>query len=214
MVWKRKEKSFYRAGHIFSYVITKIIYRPIIVGKEHIPSSGRVIIAPNHRTLLDVPALGCATFRPMRFMAKKDLFNNPFIKWYFQTNGSFSIDKSESDPKAIKKAVSVLKDEDALVIFPEGRRIREKQLGDLLPGVGFLAVKGASPILPVAISHLDKIIVRKKWFIPVFTRARVVIGEPITSHINKEGKTSIIVQEVMDELKENLEQLYLKSCSM
>lgn len=214
MAWKKKERTFYFFGHLLSSSITYLLFRPRIIGRENLPKKGRVIIAPNHRTLLDVPVLGCATMRPLRFMAKKDLFKYRFVKWYFETNGSFSVDKTEGDPKAVRKALAVLNNEDALVVFPEGRRVRGMAIGELATGVGFLAVKGKAPIVPVGISNLDKPISRKRFFIPIFTRARVVIGKPITSHLYMDAKTSEIVSHVMQELAIELEDVYSQSVSV
>lgn len=208
MTWKRKERTWYACGHILSTAITSLLFRPKIVGRQNIPKEGCVLIAPNHRSMLDIPVLGCATFRPMRFMAKKDLFRNKLIKWYFETNGSFSIDKNDSDPAAIKKAISVLKDGDALVVFPEGRRNKNESVGELESGVSFIAVKGQAPVLPVAIFGLDKKIKIRFGFLPVLTKAKVVVGTPITAHLQAKGKTSEITNALNLDLASELEKLY------
>ena len=212
MTWKKKERLWYRAGHLLSTGLTNIFLRPKIIGKENIPKHGAVLIAPNHRSMLDVPCLGCATFRPMRFMAKKDLFKNKFVKWYFETNGSFSVNNQDNDPVAVKKAIAILKDGDALVIFPEGKRNKTDQVGELAPGIGFIAIKGSAPILPVGIAGLDKVIIRKLFgFIPIFTRAKIVIGLPIISHLSSESKTSEVAKELLPKLQAELNDLYRKA---
>ncbi len=214
MTWKRKEYIWYRCGHALCTFITYLMLRPKIFGKENIPKSGAILITPNHRSMLDIPVLGCAFFRPLRFMAKKDLFTNKFIRWYFQTNGSFSIDKSESDPVAIKRSVSVLKDKDALVIFPEGKRSREADLAELTPGAGFIAIKAKAPILPIAITGLDKVIHLKFGFLPYISRPKVLIGKPIISHLVSNEKSSLILKELNPELKNKMKELYEKSLKL
>ena len=146
MTWKRKERYWYLVGHLLSTGLTVLFFRPKIVGKKHIPKTGSILIAPNHRSFFDIPVLGCATTRPMRFMAKKDLFKNKLIKWYFETNGSFSVNNEDNDPVAVKKAISILKDGDALVIFPEGRRSKKDKVQDLASGAGFISLKSRSAI--------------------------------------------------------------------
>lgn len=214
MTWKRKERIWYRIGHFLSTSISILVFRPKIVGRENVPNLGSVLITPNHRSMLDVPLLGCVTFRPLRFMAKKDLFKNKFVKWYFETNGSFSVDKNEGDPASVKKAISILKDGDALVVFPEGKRGHEKTIGELATGAVFLAVKSNSPILPVGISGLDKFILRRKWIFPIVTRAKIVVGAPIDFHIGKTGKTSELVAEVLPILSEAIQKLYDQSLEL
>ncbi|MFN8015097.1 MAG: lysophospholipid acyltransferase family protein [Acidimicrobiia bacterium] len=214
MTWKRKEKTWYRCGHVLSTFISYLLYRPKIYGKNNIPKTGGVLIVPNHRAMLDIPILGCATFRPLRFMAKIDLFKNRFVKWYFETNGSFSVDKESGDPKAIKKAVNVLKDGDALVIFPEGKRNRGESVGELTPGVGFLASKTNVPIIPVGIAGLDKAITYKFGFIPILTRGKVYIGDPIDFYLDSDEKTSVVTKKIMDELEKQLPVLFEKAKSL
>jgi 1-acyl-sn-glycerol-3-phosphate acyltransferase len=147
-------------------------------------------------------------------MAKKDLFKNKFIKWYFETNGSFSVDKDGSDPAAVKKAIAVLKDGDALVIYPEGKRHRDDVLGELATGIGFLAAKSRAPVVPVGISGLDKIFRWKYKIIPTFSRAKVVIGEPITDHMSMEGKTSEISNAIIPIIGDHILELYRESLAL
>lgn len=210
MAWERKEKTWYRCGHFLCFVITSILFRPKIVGKKNLPKKGAYIISPNHRSMIDIPALGCATFRPLRFMAKKDLFKNKFVKWYFETNGSFSVDKDSSDPTSVKKSLKYLNSGDALVIFPEGKRSKLEHVAELAQGVGFIAVKTKVPIIPVGISGIDKALTRKQFF-PVFSKAKIVIGEPITSHLTAEGKTSEVSKLLLEELSIKIQNLYEKS---
>lgn len=213
MSWERKEKIWYRCGHVLSTAITKTLFRPKIVGKENIPKTGAVLIAPNHRSMLDIPVLGCATFRPLRFMAKKDLFKNKFVKWYFETNGSFSVDRDNGDPVALKRAINYLKKGSAVVVFPEGKRTKGETIEELTAGVGFLAVKSESVVLPVGIAGLDEAVFKRKFF-PRFARAKVVIGKPISAHLEAEGKTSERSAILQDVLSEQLVELYLKAKSL
>lgn len=207
MAWKRSEKIWYRWGHSLCFVLTYSLFRPKIKGKSNLPKTGAYLITPNHRSLFDIPVLGCATFRPLRFMAKKDLFKSKFIKWYFETNGSFSVDRDEGDPAAVKKAINYLKNGDVIVIFPEGGRRRKSHIDELATGVGFIAAKTKVPIIPVGISGLDKPF--KKPRLP--SRPRVIIGDPITSHISMDGKTSEISNALLSELSEKMQSLYEES---
>lgn len=210
MAWRPAETIWYRCGHFLCTIFTRILFRPRISGRKNIPKSGAVIIAPTHRSMLDIPTFGCTTWRPVRFMVKKALFSNAFIKWYFETNGSFSVDKDGGDPAAVRKAVSILKSGDALVVFPEGKRNRQEGVGEIATGVGFLAVKGNCPIVPIGISGVDHA-VKFKFGIPRFSKASIAVGEPITSHIDRTEKTSEVVNELIPVLKEEMQSLYEKS---
>ena len=207
MSWKRKEYIWFQTSHIINNLLTHLILQPTILGKNNIPKKGIVIIAPTHRSMVDIPCAGCITWQPMRWMIKKELIANKYSKYYFETCGSFGVDKDSNDPTAIKKAIKALNDEDKLLIFPEGTRNKFDNIGELNSGVSFLAAKTNSPIVPVALYGVDKPFYIKN-FIPRKSKIYILIGEPITSHIEKAGKTSAIAKDIQDELTEKLFELY------
>lgn len=207
MTWKKKEYIWYQTSHIINNLLAHLILRPTILGKNNIPKTGRLIVAPTHRSMLDIPCGGCITWQPMRWMVKEELVSNKFGKYYFETCGSFGVDKNATDPAAVKRAISVLNDEDKLLIFPEGRRNKFDNIGELLGGVGFIAAKTNTPVVPVAIYGVDKAFDLKN-FIPRKSKIYILIGEPITSHIGKEGKTSVIASELTKELHDKMFDLY------
>lgn len=209
MTWKTKEYISYQTSHMLNNVLTHLILRPRIMGQNNIPKTGRVIVAPTHRSMVDIPVAGCLTWRAMRWMVKKELVSNKFSKFYFETCGSFGVDKDSSDPAAVKKALKALNGEDKLLVFPEGRRNKLENVGELLGGVGFLAAKTNSPIVPVAMYGVDKPFYLKNY-IPHKRKIFVLIGEPITFHIGREGKTSVIAREIQEELTKRLFDLYEK----
>ena len=206
MSWKRKEFIWYQTSHILNNILTHLILRPTILGKSNFPKDGKMIVAPTHRSMVDIPCAGCITWKAMRWMVKQDLVAS---KFYFETCGSWGVDKDSNDPSAVKKAIAVLNDNDKLLIFPEGKRNKFDNIGELQGGVGFIAAKTNSPIVPVAIYGVDKPFYIKN-FIPRKNKIYILIGEPITSHIGKEGKTSVIAASVSKELSESLFALYEK----
>lgn len=142
MFYKKAEK-------LINFVIEKK-YHPIVIGKENIPATNFLLVG-NHINLLD-PALLIYGLdgREISFMAKKELFDNRLLGYLISKMGSFSIDRGHNDIKAVKKAISLLKDNRIVGIFPEGTRSNE-----LLPfkkGACFVAKKGNVPMLPFGIS--------------------------------------------------------------
>lgn len=150
------------------HLFLKIVFRIHIEGKENIPLNGSFIAAANHVSALDPPVLASSINRQVFFMAKEELFKNPFIGWYFKTIGTFPVRRGMSDRGAIKKALQILNDGNVLGIFPEGTR----KSGEIQMGVVMMALKTNSPILPVALHNTDRRVSRG----PI----RVFIGKPFT----------------------------------
>jgi 1-acyl-sn-glycerol-3-phosphate acyltransferase len=121
------------------------------LGTEHVPDGG-VILASNHRSFLDPFAIGCCIGRPIYFVAKRELFRNPLIGWFLNCMGAFPIKRGASDEESMETALALLERGQAIVIFPEGTRIRTGSLARPRRGVGRLALQSGKPVVPVAVT--------------------------------------------------------------
>jgi glycerol-3-phosphate dehydrogenase (NAD(P)+) len=126
------------------------------MGFEHVPDGG-VILASNHRSFLDPFAIGCGIGRPIYFLAKKELFKNPILGWLLNCLGAFPIRRGQSDEESMATALALLERGQAVVIFPEGTRIRTGSLGRPKRGFGRLALETGAAVLPVAVHGSDQV---------------------------------------------------------
>ena len=143
----------YKLSRLVLGPIFKLYYNPKIINKEYIPKNGPIIIAGNHKHLYDQCLTIIATKRGIHYMAKREYFDNPLTKWFFKGCGCISVDRSKKDKHATDLALSVLKDNGAIGIFPEGTRNRTKEL--LLPfkyGCVSMAKKTDAYIVPFGIT--------------------------------------------------------------
>jgi glycerol-3-phosphate dehydrogenase (NAD(P)+) len=166
------------------YWPTRLILKPAILlyfrvrrlGREHIPEHG-VILASNHRSFLDPFAIGCSVGPPIFFMAKREMFRNPLMGWFLNCMGAFPVRRGESDEDAVATARALLEDGHAVVIFPEGTRIRTGSLQRPKRGVGRLALESGKPVVPIAVTGSER--ARDGWRIkPVKVHLR--FGAPLT----------------------------------
>jgi 1-acyl-sn-glycerol-3-phosphate acyltransferase len=95
-------------------------------GRRNVPKRGAVILAPNHVSLFDPPLVGCSSPRRVTTMGKAELFDK---KWFglkifpyiIQHMATFPVKRGAPDRRAMRRAAQVLKDGEALVIFPKAR---------------------------------------------------------------------------------------------
>lgn len=139
----------------------RLYFRLQGVGREHIPASGPVLLAANHRSFLDPFVIGAITTRPIYYVAKRELFERRWRAWLLNSLGAFPIDRGASDEQAIATARTILRRGDCVLIFPEGTRVRPGPLGAPRRGVGRLALETDAPVVPIAVIGTED--VRRGW---------------------------------------------------
>lgn len=145
------------------YDFLRIIFKPFyclffrfeVIGEENIPEKGPVIIASNHVSLLDPPTIGVASKRrKVGFMAKSELFKNPLFSAIITNLGAFPVRRDMSDAKAVKTALTRLKNGLVVGVFPEGTR--NGNLDKAEPGVLAMAARTGAAVVPTAVIGTEK----------------------------------------------------------
>jgi len=178
----REQKFFNGWRRLFQFIIThwfymlrlKLVYRVEIYGKENIPKDNRYIVAPNHLSTLDPPMIAGVFPRPVAYMAKKELFENPFLCWWLNWLGAFAVDRGNLSVSTIRTVLTINKTEWVFGIFPQGTRQEPGVISGITKGFASLAKTTKCGILPVGIvgSHESK-------FLPFSGKIIIRIGEII-----------------------------------
>jgi 1-acyl-sn-glycerol-3-phosphate acyltransferase len=125
-------------------------------GREFIPRTGGLIVASNHVSFWDPLLVGTAAMRELNYLAKEELFRTPVLGPVIRAYNSIPIRRGVADLSGLGRAIEVLKQGRALIMFPEGSRMRDGELHPARPGVGMLAVNGDVSIVPCFISGSDR----------------------------------------------------------
>jgi 1-acyl-sn-glycerol-3-phosphate acyltransferase len=178
------ERTRRRGVHPLVYWLIRAVLPPAMhlyfrqrrLGRRHVPS-GPVILAANHRSFLDPFVIATCLRRPIYFVAKRELFEKRLLAWLLNCLGAFPVRRGESDEETVKTALALLARGEAVLIFPEGTRVRTGSLGRPKRGVGRLALESGAPVVPVAVIGTER--VRRGWRIrPV--KVSVRCGRPVT----------------------------------
>lgn len=127
-----------------------------VEGREHVPETGGLIVASNHISFWDPPLVGSAVRRELHFLAKEELFRNPVFGAVIRSFNAIPIRRGVADMSGLSKAMEVLRAGHALILFPEGGRMRDGELHRARPGVGLLSANTDAMVLPCFIRGSDR----------------------------------------------------------
>lgn len=185
------------------FAFYKIFYKVKVFGKENLIKKGKNIVISNHLCKMDVFVVSALYPNKTTFLSKIEWYKNKFFGWLLIKLGTIPIDRDKPSFKSIKDALTVLKNDKRLGIFPEGRRNFEtNELQEIKEGVGLFAVKGKSLITPIIIYDRLK----------MFKKNYAIVGKPIDlsefydKKFNDEvsSKCAEIVNNAMHELQREL----------
>jgi 1-acyl-sn-glycerol-3-phosphate acyltransferase len=152
-----------------------------VEGLEKIAEDGSYVFVSNHLSYMDTPvALANIPVR-FRFLAKRGLFQIPFLGWHLGRAGHISVPREDARAavKTMTLAAQVVRDEGiSLLIFPEGGRSRTGEMRDFKEGAAFIAIKAGVPLVPVALHGTREILPFGSGVVKPGTVA-MRIGDPI-----------------------------------
>ena len=170
--------TFYQFARAVVLSVFKVVFRVRVVGKERVPSTGAYILAPSHRSILDVPFAAYVTRRTVRFLAKDDLFGTPLGRRLFDALGAVEVERGTADRGAMRALERVLERGEPVAIFPEGTRRSGPHIAELFAGAAYLSVKFGVPIVPVGVGGSEHILPKGK-VLPRVHRVAVSVGRPL-----------------------------------
>jgi len=194
----------YRIVQFVLKVIFTLLYRVEKIDLYKVPGKGSLIICSNHMSYVDPVIIGAFIPRCIYFMAKKELYENRFLASLVTFFNTFPVNRKTFDRKAFYTSFEILKNGNALCLFPEGTRSTDGILREGKKGIGFISAVSSTAILPVALSGANKIIQKphKRIFFP---KIKLIIGDiidvkDILKRYNKKEAVNIIVDRTMKEI--------------
>lgn len=170
----------------------KLVYRLEVHGLENVPKDNRYIVCPNHLSTLDPPLMVAVMPRSVSFMAKKELFDIPFLRWWIDWLGAFAVNRESLGPSTVKTVQTIRESNWVLGMFPQGTRGIPGEIRGVTKGFAGLAKLTKCDILPVGIIGSNEV---KRW--PFTGKIIVNIGKPIPYNKN----TDIVKEKWIEEIQ-------------
>lgn len=185
----RKASQFNIWRSLFQFLVCKIgymirlklVYRLEVHGLENVPKDNKYIVCPNHLSTLDPPLMVAVMPRSVSFMAKKELFDIPFLRWWIDWLGAFAVNRESLGPSTVKTVQEIKDSNWVLGMFPQGTRGVPGEIKGVTKGFAGLAKLTKCDILPVGIIGTNEV---KRW--PFSGKIIVKIGKIIPYDKNTE----------------------------
>lgn len=176
-------------------LLAALLYRIELVGR--IPA-GACVVAANHESVLDPPLLALASRRPLRFLAKEELWSNRIGAWVMDSLGAVPVARGREGYVAIDSAEELIAAGELVAIFPQGT----VKGGAWTRGAARLALATGVPLVPVRIVGTARALSRGRIGFP---RVRIVVGEPIL--VDHAPPTVALARALTDRLRTAVDEL-------
>ncbi len=152
----RPRPAFYRTARFLAHVVGRALWGVRVAGREHVPATGALLVAVSHESVLDPVVVGAEFPRTLRFLARNTLFGpRGEVRWYGRAIGALGAVPIERDGggarDTLRLALELLRQGDAVLIFPEGTRSPDGRLQEFRKGVALIARAAGCPVLPVGL---------------------------------------------------------------
>lgn len=180
-------------------IVFRTVFRLDVVGDEHVPRSGAVLLAGNHTGFLDGPLVYVVSPRSATFLAKAELFVGPLARplgWL----GQVPVRRGRPDRAALRAGLEVLSGGGALGVFPEGTR-GTGNLDEISDGLAYLALRSGAPVVPFAVLGTERALPKGARLPRFRAPVTVVFGRPVQVQVEGDPRARRTVRAAAEQLR-------------
>jgi 1-acyl-sn-glycerol-3-phosphate acyltransferase len=185
------------------YAMSQVWFRYRFTGKSRVPLTGPVLLVANHQSNLDPVIVGLACPRQLKYLARIGLFFFPFNLW-IRALGAVPIDRERGALSGIRTTLELLKQNNAVLVFPEGSRTFDGELQPMLSGFCLLARRSKATIVPVALDGAFQALPRGSFIChryPIYLSFGVPITPKQFEGMSDEQLTELVADRIAQELE-------------
>ena len=171
--------GFYGAVRVTANAFLDLLLEREVTGAARMPRSGGLVVAANHGSFWDPPVLGASLPRELHYLTGAEFFGVPGFGALIRSLNAIPIRRGVADLSGLERAVSLLREGAAILVFPEGGRMKDGRLHPARPGLGLLVSRARVPVLPVHVAgtnHIRRCMARRE-------RVRIAVGEPLPASL-------------------------------
>lgn len=187
-------------------------WRIEVRGLEHVPKRGGAVLIFNHHSYFDFVMVGWPVVielrRPLRFLAKREIWQSPWVGWLVKLAGAVPVDRTSSDSRhrAFDAAIDALRDGELVAVAPEQTISRSFQLLPFRTGAARMAKAAGVPLVPVIGWGTQRFATKGRGMrlargIPVI----VEYGEPV--HMGPDDEPVAVTKKLQEQMERMLDRV-------
>jgi 1-acyl-sn-glycerol-3-phosphate acyltransferase len=192
-LWERDGKVAHGCARLWARLILATTgVRTLVVGLDRVPLVGSYVFVSNHQSTYDIPILFSNLPFQLRIIAKASLGAFPVLGWHLRYTGHLLVDRARPGAATLRQVGQLMRRGRSLVVFPEGTRSVDGQVGRFKRGLFLLAVEAGLPIVPVAVIG-SRHVMRKGRLMTCPGEVELVVHDPIsTSELSRDDVTGLV----------------------
>jgi 1-acyl-sn-glycerol-3-phosphate acyltransferase len=193
-------RLFYRFLRISSRMIASVGFGFRMEGRHHLEIEGAGLLLSTHQSMLDPVLIGMIANRRLNYLARKTLFKNVIFGFLIRVLDAIEIDRDKGGLAGLREMLARLKKGELVLLFPEGTRTLDGNVGDLKPGFIPIARRTKVPLIPIAIVGAYDCLPRGAK-LPTRKPIAVVVGEPLASETYESMSDEALLSNLLDRLR-------------
>jgi 1-acyl-sn-glycerol-3-phosphate acyltransferase len=165
-------------------------------GLDRVPPGRSYVFAANHQSIYDIPILFVSLPFQLRIIAKASLGRFPFLGWHLRRSGHLLVDRANPGAGIVRRMAGLVRGSRSLIVFPEGTRSADGEVGRFKAGTFVVAIDTGLPIVPVSVAG-SRFVMRKGRLMTCPGHVRVTVHDPVPT----EGLTRDAVRDLAERVR-------------
>jgi 1-acyl-sn-glycerol-3-phosphate acyltransferase len=180
--WECFRKLFYRFLRVVARMLFTLLFRMRVQGRQHLRADGGAMLLSSHQSVMDPVLIGLLDNHFVSYLARHTLFRSRLFALLIRVLNAIEIDRERGGLSGLREMLRRLKNNDRVLLFPEGTRTTDGEIGPLKPGFIPIARRSKVPLVPIALVGAYECVPKGSKLLRILPIA-VCVGPPITSEL-------------------------------